>query len=91
MASLKKLISEADKYMPKMRPTVSSDRTQMMSVGLKKIGKAGVKVGSVVKKGASAPFKWAGKQIEKELKMNKAKDDRYRKEGKALNRKYSGK
>ncbi len=43
-------------------------------------------VGSVI----AAPFKWAGKQVEKEMKMNKSKDDRYRAEGAVLNKSYSG-
>jgi len=34
-----------------------------------------------LKSAISAPFKWAGGQIEKEMKMNKAKDDKYRQEG----------
>jgi hypothetical protein len=55
-----------------------------------KVGKGMVKVGNVVKRGASAPFKGMIKGIEKEMQINKAKDDRYRREGKALNRKYSG-
>lgn len=55
-----------------------------------RVGKAGVKVGNKVKKVAGAPFKWVGGQIEKEMRMNKAKDDFYRLQGKKLNSDYSG-
>ena len=46
--------------------------------GLQVVGEAVVK-----------PLKWAGGQIEKEMKMNKKKDDKYRKEGRALNAAYT--
>lgn len=46
-----------------------------------KPGRLGVKVGNAIIKGFSAPFKWAGRQIEKEMRMNKAKDDEYRRQG----------
>jgi hypothetical protein len=55
-----------------------------------KVGKGMVKVGNAVKKGATAPLKWAGNQVAKEMKIDKAKDDIYRAEGQALNRSYSG-
>lgn len=42
-----------------------------------KVGKAGVKVGNAVIKGSVAPLKWAGKQIEKEMRMDEAKDKEY--------------
>lgn len=49
--------------------------------GVKNYGKnvaGGAKiVGGVIKKG----LQWPGKQIEKEMKMNKAKDDEYRRQG----------
>lgn len=50
-----------------------------------KLGKSGVKMGNKIIKGAKKagkvatyPLKWAGNQIEKEARMNQAKDDRYR-------------
>jgi hypothetical protein len=51
--------------------------------GVKKVGKVAGKV-------ASAPFKWAGGQIEKEMRMDKAKDDAYRSAGAKLNAEASG-
>lgn len=52
---------------------------QIVGKGLKAIGRAAV-----------APIKWAGRQVEKEMRMNKAKDDRHRVEGEARNRDFSG-
>jgi hypothetical protein len=50
--------------------------------------KAAIPLGNAVIKGvkkagsiAAKPFKWAGGQIEKEMKMDKAKDDEYRRQG----------
>jgi hypothetical protein len=48
------------------------------------------KVLKSIGKVATAPLKWAGGQIVKEMKMNKAKDDRYRAEGAKQNADYSG-
>lgn len=50
------------------------------------VGKAAKGVGKMI----AAPFKWAGGQIEKEMKMDKAKDDKYRVAGSAMNQEYSG-
>ncbi len=54
------------------------------------VGKKMVGFGNAVKRGIAAPFKWAGGQIEKELKMDKAKDNKYKAAGAALNASYSG-
>lgn len=51
-----------------------------------KVGKSGVAVGNAVIKAA----KWPGKQIEKEMRMDKEKDDKYRMEGKMMNKNFSG-
>jgi hypothetical protein len=53
---------------------------------IKKLKKGASKVGRVL----ASPFKWAGSQIEKEMRMNEAKDKKYSEEGRALNKKYSG-
>ncbi len=62
---------------PNIRPGIKKAANKVFG-GAKAVGRVAVK-----------PIKWAGAQIEKEMKMNKAKDNRYRAEGKALNRKYS--
>jgi hypothetical protein len=49
-----------------------------------------IPVGNTVIKGVTAPLKWAGKQVEKEIKMNKAKDNIYRSQGQKMNEAYSG-
>lgn len=51
-----------------------------------KVGKGMVKVGNAM----MAPFKWAGGQIEKQMRMEKKQDDKWRDEGAAMNRSYSG-
>ena len=51
-----------------------------------KIGKGMVGIGNAI----TAPLKWAGKQIQKEMEIDKAKDDKYRKAGEKLNAEYSG-
>jgi len=43
-----------------------------------------------VGKAVTAPIRWVGQQVEKEMRMNKAKDDSYRSAGKSLNTSYSG-
>lgn len=51
------------------------------------VGKGLKAVGRV----ASYPFRWAGRQIEKEMRMDEEKDNKARAAGKALNAEYSGK
>lgn len=50
------------------------------------VGKGVRRLGRLV----TSPLRWAGKQIEKEMKMNDEKDKQYRAEGAALNKEYSG-
>lgn len=50
----------------------------LVGKGLKAIGR-----------GFSYPFRWAGGQIEKEMKMDKMKDDKAKEAGKKLNADFS--
>lgn len=69
-------------------------RLTPMTKAIKNYGKNVAGGAKIVAKGAAKiavkPFKWAGNQIEKEVRMNKAKDDLYRKQGAQRNRDYSG-
>ena len=67
--------------MPRTFPSVTTKNAPLRP-GIKK---AAAKAFDAVTK----PIKWAGKQIEKEMRMNEAKDKGYKKAGKALNRMYS--
>lgn len=69
--------------MPRKFPNTYNMNNKPVRPGVKKAVKA-------VVKGITAPVKWAGKQIEKEMRMNKAKDDAYRSAGSKLNASYSG-
>ena len=51
--------------------------------------KVAIPVGNAVIKGFLFPFKWAGKQIEKEMRMKEKKKKKWEQEGRVLNRSYS--
>lgn len=56
--------------------------------GVKNYGKNVAGGARIVGSAAVKPLKWAGGQIAKEMKMNAAKDERYRAEAEAYRQKY---
>lgn len=46
----------------------------------------GINVGKGIKKG----LQWAGRQVQKEMELDDAKQKKYKAQGKALNSSYSG-